>query len=475
MKTNYRVVRTIIRHHGVKGQRWGVKRPDGPDGTVTGIAGKGTPTKGPNKSASKSSSKKSSSKQTSSPTTVPTTKSLGAAQAYYEELLESEDDVKKEIEYLRSIGSHEMAAKLEAEYKANLAKAKAALNPSEEKDEKKKEEEKEEEEDEEKEEKEDEKKGSGKGGGAAKKKEDEKKKEEEKKGGAGKAGAAPKEDAAKKKAEAKKEAEKKKKEAEKKKLTSMLESNKKMAEGFKAELENSRSEFSRLTSDQNTLKAAVAKWRGDLAKARESKNSARAKQIEAKLAELETKQAQVQAQLNVHNAAMTRISKNYEEWNAKVKETQALIDALEPEKKEKDTVKHEHLESFLSEFGHYGRKGMKWGIRRTPEELGHTPAKPAKESAKDLSNKDLQARITRMDLEKKYTQLTNERAEADKTILQRGKDKTVKMVGDQAWNVAGSLTNTALKVLMKKALRSAGVAVETNNPLLGGLLQEMGK
>lgn len=33
-----------LAHYGVLGMKWGVRRPDGSDGTVTGIAGKGVPT-----------------------------------------------------------------------------------------------------------------------------------------------------------------------------------------------------------------------------------------------------------------------------------------------------------------------------------------------------------------------------------------------------------------------------------------------
>lgn len=53
---------------------------------------------------------------------------------------------------------------------------------------------------------------------------------------------------------------------------------------------------------------------------------------------------------------------------------------------------------------HHGIKGMKWGIRRTPEELGHAPSK----SSKDMSDEELRKRVNRLQMEKQYKQLMNE-------------------------------------------------------------------
>ena len=76
------------------------------------------------------------------------------------------------------------------------------------------------------------------------------------------------------------------------------------------------------------------------------------------------------------------------------------------------------------ELYHYGIKGMKWGIRRTPEQLGHVitksqssgEKKTAKTSEKkmpgrsgqktsSISNDELQRRINRLNMEERYEDL----------------------------------------------------------------------
>lgn len=79
--------------------------------------------------------------------------------------------------------------------------------------------------------------------------------------------------------------------------------------------------------------------------------------------------------------------------------------------------------SITDELLHYGVKGMKWGVRkdrggrvsrrrarRQPAEEAKATLKRRKRAtseAERLSNQELQKRIQRMELEKKYTSLTD--------------------------------------------------------------------
>lgn len=90
------------------------------------------------------------------------------------------------------------------------------------------------------------------------------------------------------------------------------------------------------------------------------------------------------------------------------------------------------------ELIHYGVKGMKWGVRRTAEQLGHTTKKTAKKAAsaakeayskrkerkqsekaakirkkkkvKDMTDEELREHISRMQLEKQYLELKKQTA-----------------------------------------------------------------
>lgn len=82
---------------------------------------------------------------------------------------------------------------------------------------------------------------------------------------------------------------------------------------------------------------------------------------------------------------------------------------------------HSATEEFLM---HYGIKGMKWGVRRTPQQLGHAVAKkvPAGEKkipkaagaktpgkafrkSTSISDEELQKRINRLNMEERYEDL----------------------------------------------------------------------
>lgn len=47
----------------------------------------------------------------------------------------------------------------------------------------------------------------------------------------------------------------------------------------------------------------------------------------------------------------------------------------------------------MGDFQHYGVKGMKWGVRRTPEELGHRVTKKEELTFKLTKKKQFQVRV----------------------------------------------------------------------------------
>ena len=63
---------------------------------------------------------------------------------------------------------------------------------------------------------------------------------------------------------------------------------------------------------------------------------------------------------------------------------------------------------------HYGVKGMKWGVRRTPEQLGHNRKK-----ARDMSDDELNRRIARLEKERRYNDLvTPQHVKSGRRIVQ---------------------------------------------------------
>lgn len=111
---------------------------------------------------------------------------------------------------------------------------------------------------------------------------------------------------------------------------------------------------------------------------------------------------------------------------------------------------------------HYGILGMRWGIRRTPEELGHAPRrtigerirnritlskekrreqslKKASKTAIDvssMSDEDLNKVVNRLQLEKRYSDLMKElhpkKQSRLKKILTDLADKSVRQIGEKA-------------------------------------------
>ena len=129
-----------------------------------------------------------------------------------------------------------------------------------------------------------------------------------------------------------------------------------------------------------------------------------------------------------------------------------------------------------NEFYHHGIKGMKWGVRRTPAQLGHETGKidlqKAKkkveaantivnesqninrkvssrkqkkmqkqqvQNAKTMTDQELKERVNRLNMEQLYARLTTEQMNAGKTNV----DAVLNRVG-----TAVAITNSALAIAL---------------------------
>ena len=107
----------------------------------------------------------------------------------------------------------------------------------------------------------------------------------------------------------------------------------------------------------------------------------------------------------------------------------------------------------MNEIYHHGIKGMRWGVRRYKNKNGSlTPAgkkrkseslhedyikSHTRKSSKSMSDAELRSIINRLEMERKYTQLSTERINKGKAYV----NKSIKALGSVA-----ALTTTAINV-----------------------------
>jgi predicted AAA+ superfamily ATPase len=106
-----------------------------------------------------------------------------------------------------------------------------------------------------------------------------------------------------------------------------------------------------------------------------------------------------------------------------------------------------------NELIHSGKKGMKWGIRKSTTSADYNAVRPIrKQSYKKLSNEELKTVISRMQLEKQYRDLNP-----------RGASKAAKTVVDgHKTAIALMAVGTSLTAAYAWSKSSAGQSVIAN-------------
>ena len=97
---------------------------------------------------------------------------------------------------------------------------------------------------------------------------------------------------------------------------------------------------------------------------------------------------------------------------------------------------------------HHGILGMKWGVRRTPEQLASGKKTSSDDEVKKMSDSELRSKINRLQMEKQYKQLTSSEISVGRKFVQ---DVLTNAAKQTATNYASKYMTKGIDAVIKKA------------------------
>ena len=97
---------------------------------------------------------------------------------------------------------------------------------------------------------------------------------------------------------------------------------------------------------------------------------------------------------------------------------------------------------------HHGILGMKWGVRRTPEQLARAKKTSSDDEVKKMSDSELRSKINRLQMEKQYKQLTSSEISVGRKFVQ---DVLTNAAKQTATNYVSKYMTKGIDAVIKKA------------------------
>lgn len=130
------------------------------------------------------------------------------------------------------------------------------------------------------------------------------------------------------------------------------------------------------------------------------------------------------------------------------------------------------------ELMHYGILGMRWGVRRTEEQLakarGSKKGNPKKEENKkatknisEMSDEEIRRAIERLDLERRYKEILRQPMSEAQEKSNRGKKLVTDILENSARNIGSQTVTYVMGTAVNKALASVFDDPHAINPKKG--------